>query len=413
MTSTSRKSGVERQRLRSVDALRGLAALMVLLKHVPHPDGSPNSSQRFLFLPFDYGPQGVILFLVISGFCIHLAFAKMLADGRGPACNWTSFWRRRFYRLYPPYLAAIGLSILCVFVVRWINPGLPAAWATRGAFGRDLGTHLLLVHNLFAKYVTGLGNGAFWSLGLEEQLYLLYALFLMVRIRLGLYRAFFGTLAVSVIWYLTGVGGFFDHACPGWVNWPFTWWVVWMLGVLAAENFAGVLRLPEWCFNSQILVASLVTGVLLYSPVSTLLHADRLLTFLLGPVPLARHFLSLNCFSHYAFALAFFILINWVVRAELLSRWNGTIKNWFTNIGIFSYSLYLVHIPMIVVAEAVFERLAIRYTVGMVVVRYAIMVPICLMAAWLFFRLVESRFLNSGKANLTTRPTGEAIKVAA
>ena len=68
---------------------------------------------------------------------------------------------------------------------------------------------------------------------------------------------------------------------------------------------------------------------------------------------------------------------------------------------------------MIVVAEAVFERLAIRYTVGMVVVRYAIMVPICLMAAWLFFQLVESRFLNSGKANLTTRPIGEAIKVAA
>ncbi|HMC90428.1 MAG TPA: hypothetical protein VKI17_12820, partial [Gemmataceae bacterium] len=69
---------------------------MVLLKHVPHPEALSDSSRRFLFLPFEYGPQGVILFLVISGFCIHLNFARKLAAGQAAACNWASFWRRRF-----------------------------------------------------------------------------------------------------------------------------------------------------------------------------------------------------------------------------------------------------------------------------------------------------------------------------
>jgi peptidoglycan/LPS O-acetylase OafA/YrhL len=413
VSAASEKPGVACQRLRSVDALRGLAALMVLLKHVPHPEGLANSSQRFLFLPFDYGPQGVILFLVISGFCIHLNFAKKLAAGQGAACNWASFWQRRFYRLYPPYLAAICFSVLCVFVVQWINPGSPVSWVSGRDFGRDLGTHLLLIHNLFPRYVTGLGNGAFWSLGLEEQLYLLYALFLIVRIRLGLYQAFVGTLALSIIWYLTGVVGFFEHTCPGWANWPFTWWAVWMLGVLAAENFTGAARLPAWCFSTRNALASLGAGVLLYFPVSTLLHTDRLFTYLLGPVPLARHFLSLNCFSHYAFALAFFISINWVVGAEASGRWNGMIKAWFAKVGIFSYSLYLVHIPTIVVTEAVFGQLVIGYAAGMILIRYAVMVPLCLVTAWAFFQLVESRFLNSGRAKQAARPAEETIKMAA
>jgi peptidoglycan/LPS O-acetylase OafA/YrhL len=413
VSAASEKPGIARQRLRSVDALRGLAALMVLFKHVPHPGGPSEGAGYFLFLPFEYGTQGVILFLVISGFCIHLSFARKLAAGQAAACDWASFWRRRFYRLYPPYLAAICLSILCVFVVHWVNPTVPVSWVRWKVFGRDLGTHLLLIHNLFQKYVTGLGNGAFWSLGLEEQLYLLYALFLIVRIRLGLYQAFVATLLISFLWYLSGVAGFLGHACPGWPNWPFTWWAVWMLGVLAAENFTGAARLPAWCFSTWSALASLAAGVAAYTPVSTLLHADRFVTYLLGPVPLARHFLSLNCFSHYAFALAFFIGINRVVRAEASGRWHGMIKSWFAKVGIFSYSLYLVHLPTILVTEAVFGRLGMGNTAGMILMRYAVMAPLCLAAAWAFFQIVESRFLNSGRTKQAARPTEETIKMAA
>src|SRR2546428_2282337 len=133
MIAPSENRAIDRQRLRSVDALRGLAALAVLFTHVPHLETLPLCGRRLLFLPFDYGRQGVTLFLVISGFCIHLTVAKKLAGGQGVACNWAAFWRRRFHRLYPPYLAAIAVSLLCVLAVGWLNPAFVRGLAAPAA----------------------------------------------------------------------------------------------------------------------------------------------------------------------------------------------------------------------------------------------------------------------------------------
>ena len=77
-------------RLVCIDVLRGVAALAVLLHHIPHQaqDISPRLA-RYLFLPFDFGYVGVSLFLVLSGFCIHLAgavasFPKESSGRTGP-----------------------------------------------------------------------------------------------------------------------------------------------------------------------------------------------------------------------------------------------------------------------------------------------------------------------------------------
>ncbi|HZY87421.1 MAG TPA: acyltransferase family protein, partial [Gemmataceae bacterium] len=93
-------------RLTAVDALRGLAALGVVFSHVAHPWTVAHSFKGWLFLPVEFGKQGVTLFLVISGLCIHLGAARALAREEGARCDWRAFWARRFRRLYPPYLAA-------------------------------------------------------------------------------------------------------------------------------------------------------------------------------------------------------------------------------------------------------------------------------------------------------------------
>src|SRR5205823_14160044 len=98
MAGATREGG----RLTAVDALRGLAALAVLAIHVPHVRPPQGGRKQLLFLPAEYGTQGVTLFLVISGFCIHLGAARALARGAGARCDWAAFWRRRFRRLYPP-----------------------------------------------------------------------------------------------------------------------------------------------------------------------------------------------------------------------------------------------------------------------------------------------------------------------
>jgi peptidoglycan/LPS O-acetylase OafA/YrhL len=55
-----------------------------------------------------YGHMGVAMFFVVSGFCIHLSHA------RSNSRSWVEFSRRRFFRIYPPYL----LSLL-VFYFMW------------------------------------------------------------------------------------------------------------------------------------------------------------------------------------------------------------------------------------------------------------------------------------------------------
>ena len=59
-----------------------------------------------------FGYIGVFLFFVISGFCIHLQWAKSQAQGQPQSIKFGAFWKRRFRRLYPPYLIALALFLL-------------------------------------------------------------------------------------------------------------------------------------------------------------------------------------------------------------------------------------------------------------------------------------------------------------
>src|SRR5262249_3570790 len=96
-----------RPRSERIDQLRGLAALAVVACHVgvsayrdvPNEGGTP---WPWLGFVLGFGYLGVPLFFVISGFCIHLPQARMLAAGAPRAPEWRRFFARRLWRLYPP-----------------------------------------------------------------------------------------------------------------------------------------------------------------------------------------------------------------------------------------------------------------------------------------------------------------------
>lgn len=52
--------------------------------------------------PTAYGWIGVQLFLIISGFLIHLGFLS-----RNDSLNTSTFYSKRFWRIYPPYLIVL------------------------------------------------------------------------------------------------------------------------------------------------------------------------------------------------------------------------------------------------------------------------------------------------------------------
>src|SRR5436190_2033823 len=250
------------KRLRSIDALRGIAALGVVFYHAVEqgekflPGNFMRYPVRVLQVGSSFGYIGVFLFFVISGFCIHLTWARARASGeQHPKIPFGQFWKRRLRRLYPPYIIALVLFFLFTATSVGLN--------VTHFFIYDVVLHLLMLHNLDPKTCYSI-NGVFWTLAIEEQLYLAYFLLLYLRSRFG-----WGvTLAVCllarvawmvfshVVWAKTGIGVPVPEAAA-------SHWFTWALGAIGVEAFFGLVKLPRWTRNLQLAVALIVTASVL------------------------------------------------------------------------------------------------------------------------------------------------------
>src|SRR3954453_20633699 len=131
-------------RLRGIDGLRGVAALGVVFypavdqSHKVLPNNLFQYPIRLVQFTSSFGYIGGFLFFVISGFCIHLQWAKSKAAGVEPDIRFGAFWKRRIRRLYPPYIITLLLFLLLAAATVGVN-------VTR-FFVYDVGMHLLMLH---------------------------------------------------------------------------------------------------------------------------------------------------------------------------------------------------------------------------------------------------------------------------
>jgi len=367
--------------LQSIDALRGVAALGVVLYHavMQTANGVPNNFFQWpvkgLQFLSSFGYIGVFLFFVISGFCIHLQWAKSKANGTPHQINFRSFWKRRILRLYPPYLFALALF----FLMAALSVGIDVTHF----FIYDVVMHLLMLHNLDPQTCYSI-NGVFWTLAIEEQLYLAYFLMLFLRKRWGwgptlvicaLARLLWFWFSHAV-WVVAGIGVPVPEAAA-------SHWFTWALGALAVEAAYGLVKLPNWCRNvwigsAAIVLASATSALLPMTQKDTLPHD---LAWLL---------------MHPAWGLGFFILVNRAVQAEQTwlkqlrqTRVIPRLVSAVATIGVFSYSLYLTH--ELVIMQSwwfVFDWLPPMVNTLLIVV------PATVAFAWLFFQICERPFMR-------------------
>jgi len=181
----------------------------------------------FLWLyPLTYGFTGVAMFFVVSGFCIHLSYLRSSNQG------WSFFFNRRFFRIYPPYLLAVGLFI---FFQPWNKIQLSTF---NGA--AQLASHLLVLHNLDHRTLYGI-NPSFWSIAVEIQLYAIYPLFLLLSSRIGWKRGLViaGFIEISIRSYTAVQSTLFNITPPRIITEsPFAYWLSWSLGAYLAECFS-------------------------------------------------------------------------------------------------------------------------------------------------------------------------------
>lgn len=164
-------------RVLSLDILRGIAILMVLVHHSSNEliPGQPETSglTGFVFWRIrNLGWSGVDLFFVLSGFLIGgLLFSEIERTGR---LRCVRFWLRRGLKIWPSYLVLIGLLALHP-ATAWID------FESFAQFSRKLLIHCLFLHNYLDLGV----NGPTWSLAVEEHFYTLLPIVLFVMLGLN------------------------------------------------------------------------------------------------------------------------------------------------------------------------------------------------------------------------------------
>ena len=215
-----------------IDGVRGIAILLVLSYHTQltiFPDfetkGYNNNGilifkgvQSFIlnFNPMGQGAIGVILFLVISGFLIHLIYLKSETK-----LNIKTFFSKRFWRIYPPYL--IVLLFLFINKIDLTGSGI-----------KSILSHIFLVHNLNDKTFFSI-NPSFWSIALECQLYLIYPVYLFILNRFGKYKTI--TFIFLIHFLLVLVAHLYNVYSLSYGASVLSCWCIWCSGAFLADRY--------------------------------------------------------------------------------------------------------------------------------------------------------------------------------
>jgi peptidoglycan/LPS O-acetylase OafA/YrhL len=379
-------TSLEPARLRSIDALRGIAAMGVVLYHSVEqsarilPDNLLRYPVKLIQTVSSFGYIGVFLFFVISGFCIHLQWARGRAAGTIPSIHFGSFWKRRIRRLYPPYLIALALYLA---LTAW-TVGIDVSHF----FIYDVVMHLLMLHNLDPHTCYSI-NGVFWTLAIEEQLYLAYFLLLFLRKRFGWTMTLVVCLAARlawmifshVVWRKTGAGVPVPEAAA-------SHWFTWALGAIGVEAMFGLIRLPDWLKNLWlasflVICASAISHFLPVIPKDTPLHDVS--WFLIHPM----------------WGLGFFMIVNRAVIAERAWIKNLTMPSLitaFATLGVFSYSIYLTHELAIMQSWRFVEP-----WLPSLANTFVLTIPATIFFAWVFFWFCERPYMRKPTSAVRTK----------
>jgi peptidoglycan/LPS O-acetylase OafA/YrhL len=379
-----------------VDALRGVAVLLVLLHHLDIGVLVADSSWlRPVKLLHEAGFLGVSLFLVLSGFSIHLRVAS------GGSFAVRPFLLRRFVRLQPTYYVALGFALLLALVL--VLAGHPWPQPRWGLPGAPIPVWLLLVTHLTVLAGTVVPPGWLsitWSLALEEQIYLLYAAVAGRLRRVPAWRWLLLVVAACLAFrfaaelVLPSVPKSFPPG-PGVWSWSATFafqqvparMAEWFTGALIAQWWAGTQRLP------RALTGAVAGPVLAAAALGVMLLLFRHQG---GWTSLAGHRFAITdvLFDPVA-GLAFGALLVCCLAAEQRGSRPSPPAAGLAWLGERSYSMYLAHAPIVGTTFALAGGLLAPAAGRLAVAGVAVVLSIA--AAMVLYRYVEAPFTARSK----------------
>jgi peptidoglycan/LPS O-acetylase OafA/YrhL len=343
-----------------LDALRGLTALYVVLHHAewllwsPALGAASGVGKLGLTIATSsllFGHQAVLIFFLISGFCIHHSQAKRLATGAAASngrkvlpLDLSSYAWRRARRLVPPLVLALVFTAALDQVGAAINPAFYAGQSPIESINTSLigvsdHSPFTLLGNLVLQpslAVPTFGTDTpLWSLGYEFWYYALYPVLLLISLRFGIRGMVATTALVSAI----ALAAVLSHtlASADWAGRVLSYWVVWTAGALIAEAYVGRMRIPgaRRIAPTAVLLAVGVCGILAYNELRPKLQLEQHVEDLL-----------------WSGAFAVMLSVGILACPRLLRRPIERASRWLSPLGNVSYSLYVVHMPWLALLSA-------------------------------------------------------------
>lgn len=335
---------MSQSKLWAVEAARGVAALLVVLVHASSMLGAPKYLGE---LPlggiFKFAHAGVDFFFVLSGFIIYFVHKADI----GQPSKTRGYALRRIIRIFPAYWCVLAIYGLML----WWSPT-----ATR--FEQQ--PSAILAALLLLPHPDGAILGPAWSLSHELLFYLLFAVLLWHR-RLG--------VAVLALWGgLTLLNQCVDLGIEAY------WWDTFLFRVFNLHFFFGML--VAWlCSRHEHRAAgwAFIAGVLVF------FGAGMVESF--GP-PLPNEWVPM----HLAYATGSALALYGLVGLEHQQR--VKVPAAMVYLGQASYSVYLVHIPVILVWQQVLLKMpTLLHSPG--ALGFWSTVAVALIASFLFHQMIE------------------------
>lgn len=328
----------------------------------------------------NYGQHAVVIFIVLSGFCLGLPLVRC-AD-RGPG-----IWRfacRRGRRILPPYYAAIIFSIVLVVCIPMMRRISGDRWDHALPVGSvsAIASHVLLLHNLSPATAWRI-DPPMWSVATEWQIYFIFALLLApVYRRLGVVATVAMAVSVGLLPHL--YTSELDPACP------------WFLGLFALGIAAAHVSFSSDAISTR---CRAWRGWRWLSLTFSIAYAINLIVI--------HQMQSLSVLTDFAVGgLTAIAIIDWTRatrRSE--SRLGLRILNsrLAQLLGRFSYSLYLIHFPILALAHRLLVCVGVE-PVSRLVVMMLVAVPMAVGVSYCFYVCFEKPFTRRRASAASTIP---------
>jgi peptidoglycan/LPS O-acetylase OafA/YrhL len=364
-----------RAQLVFLDGLRGFAAFYVMVGHArwllwegysegfkKHPEqySALGRAVVYLLASFRWGHEAVLFFFVLSGFVIHLRYARKIVRGASDFDLWP-YVGRRARRLYPPLVAALVVTLALDLLGAHLQLPTVSHTTRYPLFNTDLGFEhgpRVLLRNLGFIMDPVFGSDApLWSLNYEWYFYMIYpAVYMIAR------RSLKGATAAVAVLSVLGFAPIWSPAL-GWFRVVLQLMIAWWFGALLAERFAGRLKVG-------------------YGAVSGLVLAPLVL-FIGDWNPFLRDIVV---------ALGFTGLIAALLAHQERGGSLAPLER-LRPLGDMSYTLYVLHFPILVFMSG----LLLRARSGWLPQSFGwagLGVLVCVSVAWAMHLIVERPFTN-------------------